>query len=108
MEENKKSLSDIIIRFIKEVQVNDKIIKDIKDISGNDSIFPKEGVKQVDFSLINEIKQGINKCYGSDYDDDYATLFLIMLSFGNFDLRIFQVALMESDRYNKNKESEDE
>lgn len=105
MEENKKSLSDIIIRFIEEVRINDEFVKNIKNISNEDNIFPKEGVKQVDFSLINEIKQGINKCYGSDYDDNYATLFLIMLSFGNFDLRIFQEALMESDRYNKNKES---
>lgn len=94
MEENKKSLSDIIIRFIEEVQVNDKIVKDIKGISGKESVFPKEGIKQIDFGLINEIKQGINKYYGSNYDDNYATLFLIMLSFGDFDLRIFQEALM--------------
>ena len=30
MEENKKSLNDIIIRFIKEVQVNDKFVKNMK------------------------------------------------------------------------------
>ena len=84
------------------------LLKIWKNISNKDNIFPKEGVKQVDFSLINEIKQGIKRCYGSDYDDNYATLFLIMVSFGDFDLRIFQEALMESDRYNKNKKSEDE